>query len=118
MCIRDRPYPGGADDAYPTAGGRADPDRGLPAAGRGQMKGKPGIGNWGCVPIHRAWPLCRTTVRSCPTLGTHPGTAGLINALTKMLVVSHEAKRSGVQKVGTALRWRSVPDYERKILER
>jgi len=38
-----------------------------------------------------------------------PGHAGLINALTKMLVVSHEAKRSGVQKAqnGTPLALRA-----------
>jgi len=32
------------------------------------------------------------------------GPAGLINALTKMLVVSHEAKRSGVHKA-----WNGTP---------
>ncbi len=38
-----------------------------------------------------------------------PGLSGLINALTKMLVVSHEAKRSGVQKArnGTPLALRA-----------
>ena len=38
-----------------------------------------------------------------------PSFTGLINALTKMLVVSHEAKRSGVQKArnGTPLALRA-----------